>query len=680
MGMPTRTRFGKGVAVLALCGWLPVLTCAAAEEKTMASAAPAALHSLPAEEIFTRLDLDRPGLETVKANVEAGDRPGALAALLAYYRAKYPRPDTPAQANSEDLEAADNAVNHVFQWGPYEAADYGDNINWEWDPPGDIEWVATMYRFYWAGPLASAYRATRDEKYARAFVELTRDWIAKHPLEKHTKTHPVYTSWRGFAWLDIQTGIRATNICQVFPAMVHGEAFTPEFLGILLASLYDHQVKTEKLPMGKVHNKAIFEQRGFINIAHTFPEFKDARRWLELALERTHETFLAQTTSDGVQREWSGGYHLAVLRDAVEIMGRMDAAGIPVPDDYRVRVRKMYDYILAIATPDLGFPMFGDASRVWPMPEERSRWPLYSTLVGATDLLGDPRYAARARLECAHLPKQTSYAFHDAGMYVVRDGWGPKQIYFALHCSPPAITGHDQPDNGTFELYAYGRWLMPDTGFYTYGHDPEGRAWHRRTSVHQTLTLDGRDTKVAAKELLWHTAPDLDALVVENASYEGLIHRRSVWFVGKRFFVLLDEALGDAAGALDLHFQLAPGEARLDPERHAAATRSEEANVLIWAAPDAPIQMREEEGWFAWEYGHRTPRRAFCYRHAQHAPAAFLTLLVPYRGGKIPVVAAALPSRFHAGDDRVELDVTALGKRWQVGRDLMTREAWCKAR
>lgn len=78
-------------------------------------------------------------------------------------------------------------------------------------------------------------------------------------------------------------------------------------------------------------------------------------------------------------------------------------------------------------------------------------------------------------------------------MYVMRNDWGPEQIYFALHAPPLGLKGHDQPDNGTFELYAYGRWLMPDTGYYTYGHDLEARLWHRQTQVHQTLTLDGRN-------------------------------------------------------------------------------------------------------------------------------------------------------------------------------------------
>ncbi|MCE5249679.1 heparinase II/III family protein [bacterium] len=635
------------------------------------------LRALKPEEILSKLDLTKPGLEAVKTAYEKGNRQAALTGLLTYYRNLYPLPDTLQGGREADLSKADQIVRHVFQWGPYEAADYGDSMNWEWDPRGDIEWVAAVYRFYWALPLADAYRATRDERYARAFVDLTGDWIAKHPLENHEKTHPVYTSWHGFAWLDIQTGIRATNLCTVFKTMVHSKAFTPEFLAVFLASMYDHEIKTEFLPMGVVHNKAIFEQRGFVNVAYTFREFRDSRRWMELAVQRTEENLLAQTTGDGVQREWSGGYHLGVLRDAVEIMGRAETFGIPVSDRYHDRVKKMYDYIFAVATPDLGWAMFGDVSRPYPSDTDRSHQPFYRTLIEATELLGDPKYDALARLDRAHLPAQTSYAFSEAGMYILRNDWGPDQIYFALHCSPPAISSHDQPDNGTFELYAFGRWLMTDTGFFTYGHDPDKRAWHRQTSVHQTLTVDGKDTKVDGRLLLWYPSQSFDVVVVENGSYENLTHRRTIWFIDRSFFVLLDEAIGNMKGVPELHFQLAEGKAQVDTDHKRAVTSFDDANVLVWENPAAPVTVKEEEGWFAWQYGSRLPRKALCYEYTGSAPAVFLTLLVPFRGTEIPEVSALLPDTVKAGADRIEVEVRAFGKTWLAGRDLKERKAWC---
>jgi acetyl esterase/lipase len=642
--------------------------------------AAADLRSLPPDRILETLDLEAPGLEAAQRAARAGDRLGALAALRDQFRVRHPLPEPPPVVDPEVLADAERITRRIFQWGPYEPAAYGEPMDWAADPRGDIEWVAAMHRFHWAAPLADAYRATRDEKYAAAFVALATDWIARHPLERRDVTHPIYAHWRGYPWLDIQTGIRSDRICAAIPALVHAAAFSPEFLGVLLASLHDHQVKTEREPMGQVHNKAIFEQRGFSHVAAFVPEFRDSARWMALCLERSRESLLAQTTEDGVQREWCFGYHGGVLADALAIMERAEAAGLAVPADYRDRLRLMTDYVFAMATPRLGGPMFGDAARQENESADRSRWPLHRRLIAASDFFGDPKYAALAAGDVGRLPAEASFTFPAAGTSVLRDGWGPEQIALWLHCPPAGIRGHDSADNGTFELFAFGRWLMPDSGFYTYGHDPVGRAWHRRTSVHQTLTLDGKDAAIDGRQRLWQTLPDGSVVVtVENPSYPGLVHRRTVWFVDRRFFVLLDEAIGSAAGDLDLHFQLAAGPAMIDSAAHRATTGFADANVLVWQDPRAPVSLHEEEGWHAWKYGHRERRPAFRFRRAGSAPAAFLTVVHPFRGTRRPDVSAALAAGFEVGADRVECAVSADGDAWRIGRCLTTGAAWCRA-
>lgn len=636
------------------------------------------LSSLKPQEVLTKLDLSDTGLEQARKAAERGDRSAALTALRNYYRGKFPLKTISLVEAGKDIKTADDIAKHIFQWGPYEPADYGKDINWEIDPREDIEWVAAVYRFYWADSLVKAYAATRDDKYARAFVELVTDWVHKHPLDNWTKTHPTHKKWRGFAWLDLQTGIRAAKTTIAFKTLVHSDAFTPEFLGLMLASLYDHQIKTAKIPMGVIANKAIFEQRGFVSVAVTFREFKESRSWIELGLERTRTNLLAQVTTDGVQREWCGSYHLAMTRDAAEIMALAESAGVRVEEDYRSRVRAMYDYVYSIATPDLGFPMFGDTGRPIVARDDRSQSRLYPELLNATALLGDPKYAALARLDPKRMPKQTSTVFEQAGTCVLRSKADLDQVYFALHCPPRGISGHDQPDNGTFELWAYGRWLMTDTGFFTYGHDAAKRAWHRQTKVHQTLTLDGKDSKIDGKVLLWKTSPTWDAIVVENEAYPNLLHRRNVWFVDRRFLVVLDEAVGTAPGTLDLHFQLAAGDAIVDKEHNLAKTNFSDVNVLVWADPQATISMEEEEGWTAWDYGYRKPRKAFRYQHQSAAPARFLTVIAPYRGTQPPQVSAKLAPESTAGSPEVELTVQAFGQQWRIGRNLTGKEAWCR--
>lgn len=637
------------------------------------------LRSLRPDEIWSVLDLERPDLSQVRDALMAGQPEQALSALRDHFRRRFPWPAVAPDIAPQTLQEADAVTQRIFQFLGYEPVQYIEPIDWEWDPRDDIEWVACMYRFRWAEPLAKAFAATRDERYAQTFVELASDWIARHPLEEHERTHRTLTHWKGFAWLDIQTGIRASMLCQVFPILIHAESFTPQFLGVLLASFYDHQVKSELIPMGILHNKAIMEVRGLMDVAALFPEFRDARRWLELGLTRFRDNFLGQTTSDGVQREWSFGYHCHVLQDALSIRTLVEEAGIPFPHDCSERAHAMCEFLFGFATPELGMPMFGDTPRELPNEADRCSRRLYPLLQQGAEIFGEHKYLALADLNVEQLPQQASFAWPEAGLYVMRDGWGPEQIYFALHDSPPAISSHDQEDNGTFELYAYGRWLMTDTGYYTYGHDRIARVWHRQTAVHQTLTLDGANSQTQATHRLFRSETGFDAVCVDNAAYEGLLHRRTVWFVGHRLFVLLDEAIGEAKGMLDLHFQFAPGQIVLDVERKRAHTCFPDSNVLVWTDLDAPVAVAEEPGWFAWGYNKRVPRLGFRYRHArQAAPAYFLTLLVPYRGSKTPQAHAELAEGFVVGAGRAEIRAELDNNRWRLGYDLGAGRIWCE--
>ena len=87
------------------------------------------LHSLNPEEILTKLNLDRSALASAKAAADRGDQLGALAALRTHYRTTYPLPSVSRAESRRGFEVADRIVKHIFQWGPYEEADYGAGLN-----------------------------------------------------------------------------------------------------------------------------------------------------------------------------------------------------------------------------------------------------------------------------------------------------------------------------------------------------------------------------------------------------------------------------------------------------------------------------------------------------------------------------------------------------------------------
>lgn len=115
----------------------------------------------------------------------------------------------------------------------------------------------------------------------------------------------------------------------------------------------------------------------------------------------------------------------------------------------------------------------------------------------------------------------------------------PEELFLVLDLKRPGLEA----------VMAFGRWLMTDPGVFNYkGGDP-GREAFRRTAAHQRLTLNGANAARAGKCLQWieDDGRGNAVLTVENASYPGLTHRRTVFFVQRRWFVLVDEALGAAA-------------------------------------------------------------------------------------------------------------------------------------
>ena len=120
---------------------------------------------------------------------------------------------------------------------------------------------------------------------------------------------------------------------------------------------------------------------------------------------------------------------------------------------------------------------------------------------------------------------------------------------------------HAQPDFGTFELWAYGKMLMPDAGAYVYSGDEEiekERAYFKATARHNALTLDDRDyDDPKPKVIEWN--PDANRLIVEHEAYEGLIRRRSISFVDEKYFEIVDDLRGPASGRLTLRNCLGGG-------------------------------------------------------------------------------------------------------------------------
>jgi heparan-sulfate lyase len=165
------------------------------------------------------------------------------------------------------------------------------------------------------------------------------------------------------------------------------------------------------------------------------------------------------------------------------------------------------------------------------------------------------------------------------------------------------------------------------------------RAWFRSTKVHQTLTLDNRDITCKPTCILWSETTNLVALVLENQSYAGLKHRRTVLFIDNRYFLIHDEAIGNEAGMVRIHFQFAPCKAEIEG-LVAKTCYDAGANLLVkTVALGKEVALEQEEGWISYTIAKKESRPAWSWKitkTAADAQVGFLTALVPYREGDVP--------------------------------------------
>ncbi len=242
-----------------------------------------------------------------------------------------------------------------------------------------------------------------------------------------------------------------------------------------------------------------------------------------------------------------------------------------------------------------------------------------------------------------------------------------------VKAGPPAFW-HNQPDNGTFELMVKGRNFFPDAGSYVYQGDAEvnkQRDWFRQTKVHKTLTLNDQNLdSTDSKCLLWEGEGKIQKLVVENPSYKGLQHRRSVFFVDNQYFVIVDEATGTAAGNVALHYQMCEGDVLFDEAKNVAKTAFGDNNNIKLQCFAAQSKMEDEEGWVSYAYRQKSPRKAFAFKVEKKdgESVRFITVIAPFGDSKSePVIKAKFNSEVQQG---IDVTVTINKKKYRLAYKL----------
>ena len=616
-------------------------------------------------EVFSLLNLDYPGLETVKALHEKGQDADAAKALLDYYRnrtnVKHPDITDPAKVkiSKQEQKWADDAMEHTFfvHKGYQPSYNYGKDINWQYWPVKDNELRWQLHRHKWFTPMGKAYRVSGDEKYAKEWAYQFMDWIKKNPLVKVKKDEYELVSSgeiKGtaenvrFAWRPLEVSNRLADQTGQFLLFISSPHFTPEFLTEFLVNYHKHAVHILN-NYSDQGNHLLFEAQRMIYAGAFFPEYKEAMSWRESGINILNKEIDIQVYEDGGQFELDPHYHLAAINIFYKALQIADVNGFrnEFPQHYVDMVEKMIMFYINICMPDGTNPCFSDA-KITQKKEVIRDFKKWSKVYPNNEYI---KYFATEGKK-GSLPPYLSNGFLTSGFFVFRTAWNDPATVMVVKAGPKAFW-HCQPDNGTFELWMNGRNLFPDSGSYVYAGEGEvmkWRNWFRATKVHNTLTLCNRDLETTeSKTLLWEPEAAVQKLVTENQSYKTLKHRRSIFFVDKKFFVIVDEAVGSAEGDVDVHYQLCEGNVNIDEANCTLRTTFEgESNIIMQCFGPKGMTMKKEEGWRSTAYRKKVERTAVAFnvKKGDEKSVRYITVIYPTdEKGKAPAISASFKEK-----------------------------------
>lgn len=232
---------------------------------------------------------------------------------------------------------------------------------------------------------------------------------------------------------------------------------------------------------------------------------------------------------------------------------------------------------------------------------------------------------------------------------------------------------HAQPDFGTFELWAYGKRLMPDSGAYTYSGDEEierQRAYFKATARHNALTLDNRDYDDPVPQLVeWRPEGDVQILSVQHEAHAGLTRRRHIAFVEERFFIVVDEVCGPASGNLTLRNCLGPGSLTAMPAKGSYLYRDGNAVLCIFAYGPGESVASVAKDWFSEAFHEKTERsviRLDVPRKVDDGVQSFVTILYPFDAAEEAMPAVAVNSVTNVGDNVLKVDVGIADRNYNI--------------
>ena len=525
-------------------------------------------------QLFEIVNLDYPGLETVKSEYEQKHYALAAQALVEYYRnrqvvnAEIDVDDT--WISPEQQRIADQALEYRFcvkeatwyesvngsQYTYYSFDDGTGKINWNFEAPGAGTEFYQKHWHQWFRFLGYALNNTGDSKYFNAWKEVYSDWLENFPCPESAN------AYGNRSWHQLSVATRITNQLNILPYFLKSDEFTGDWLSTVLVEFYKSVEFSRKNPYKVSTSNIRFAQEvAEAKAGILMPVFKVASEWLSEGASAVSNQLTMQFNADGTHNELALNYQLGVIDNFRNIYQNASANNQlgAFSSEFLERLHNACRLVMDYVWPDYTWEWMNDTF-------EQTKNVLLRNILGYSELFPDDEDLLYMGTEGAKgtKPSATLRSYPDGGYYFLRNGWDVNStmlIYSNNYCESEST--HCHQDNGTISLWSKGRNFLPDPGVYSYGGTAETNAMKnelRKTCSHNTLTKNLEtisQSSIKGRCLLTKSGDDYDVVVAENRSYNDLTHRRAVFMVNKSFYVVVDEAYGTAAGTpVNLSFHL----------------------------------------------------------------------------------------------------------------------------
>ena len=507
------------------------------------------------------------------------------------------------------LEQAENAVNRRVQFLGSPQHDLGDNIDWHSDfkvgktwPPAffrdidyanlnersDVKVAWELSRLQWLVPLGQAFMLTLDERYGVAARRIIESWIDANPVGRSV-------NWA----CTMEAAMRVVTLTWLFGVFGRSASWQDaKFREIFLIALWLHVDFTDRhIERADVNgNHFTADAAALVVGGRLFADSAQGRRWLNLGRENLEREIRLQVYPDGVDYEASVPYHRLVLE--LFFIAAYSLRGWPgggVSETYAQRLEAMARFVAAYTRPDGSTPLWGDADDARVLPFGGQLLGDHRYLLGLVGLLQDDGQllalhsgpvaeavwwfgaAAGERVAAAPMQNPKSQAFHDAGVFIMRN----IDDHVFIDCGPIGLAGrggHGHNDALSFEAMLAGILLISDSGAFVYTANPAARNRFRGTGMHNTPMLDGVEiNSFIAPENLWQLANDAVPYTLEwsadaqrdvwSGGHRGyaklrdpiIVERRIVLEHGAHSLSITDRFTGNGGHEIAIPLQLAPG-------------------------------------------------------------------------------------------------------------------------